>query len=579
MDQKTIHRLTSILDSSKFRRQYQLARYCDDITVSLDNTMDYASATSPLNGFAQPQTEGFSKPGSFNVIRSCIDSLVSKISANKVRPYIHPLNGTYITKQVTRQVRQFFDVILDKYEVSNKVMQAFRLACIFDTGYLFINPFTYELQVLPPFTVGMLGMERAYGKNRELVVKFNNYPTTLLTKEEKKKSETYNKDYVQLVYTVSCVDKKAEKYIDTKLIESIDYKAENLPIVPLYYSTPVFGNKTFSLADALEGIQEQIDLISAKIAASAEVTSTNTTYVVEGSSLNAGQLDGRVGNVYTIKMPEGSSSLPVMNVNPPVLDPSWQNLLTDYINKAYEITGISQLSAQSKKPAGLDSGAALATMEDIESERFQTQLDNYISSYKKLAELICEIMPDDLDIIPENSVSSSYKWKDIRKEMKSLRINFAADDILSKDPAMKLKQISQISQIGGIDINELTEQLDSSDLENAYANMGAKINAIERTIENAIEEGIYIIPPFVSYQDLYKKILTTESQLFASFNSNNSDKVLTSLLRVQILEGILDEVINNNGYLEDETTEAQTAEASGLTNTGSASTSINTGLN
>ena len=67
--------------------------------------------------------------------------------------------------------------------------------------------------------------------------------------------------------------------------------------------------------------------------------------------------------------------------------------------------------------------------------------------------------------------------------------------------------------------------------------------------------------------------------MFASFNSNNSNKVLTSLLRVQILEGILDEVINNNGYLEDETTEAQTAEASGLTNTGSASTSINTGLN
>ena len=47
-------------------------------------------------------------------------------------------------------------------------------------------------------------------------------------------------------------------------------------------------------------------------------------------------------------------------------------------NRSFEIAGISQLSAQSSKPSGLDSGRALREFSDIESERFQrkwTKLD------------------------------------------------------------------------------------------------------------------------------------------------------------------------------------------------------------
>lgn len=567
MDLRTINRLTSIIDGKRNKYTYNLARYLDDITVSLNDTLDYVYSSAGYS-FARPQDSDLSRPGSFSVVRSCIDSLVSKISANKVRPYIHPVNGTFKSKQITRQVRQFFDVALDYIKVPEKIIDAFRIACIFDTGYLFINPFTYKIQTLLPFTVGLFNMEAAYGDNKEMVVKMNNYPVSLL---DKKYKNNIGMDYCQFVITVSTIDHRAEMYINGVKVDETAYKAGRLPYVALYYSKPTFGTRTYSLADALEGIQEQIDLISSKIAASAEMTAGNTTYVVEGSSLNAQDVNNRTGNVYTVKMPEGSSNIPVLNVTPAPFDPSWTQLLDSYIDRAYEITGISQLSAQSKKPAGLDSGVGLATLEDIESERFQTQLDNYINAYKDLAKLMIEVFPDDASILPEDIYSTSYRWKDIKASMALMRINFAADDALAKDPAQKLQQISQISQIGAIDINELLQQLDSTDLENAYKDSASKINAIEKCIENAIEKGDYAVPSFVSYEDLYTRVLNTENMLYSSLGDDDKSnkEIRISLLRVQTLEQILLKIIDKEGMIkQNKIAEPMTAEETGLTGTG-----------
>lgn len=564
MKDTTLRRLISIADNQRDRRAYQLARYLDDVTVSLQDTGDYNYNVASF-GFAQPQDSDLAKPGSFSVIRSCVDSLVSKIASNKVRPYVHPINGTYKAKQVTRQVRQYLDVVLDTQDLQAKVTEAFRQACIFDTGYLFIDPFTYEIETPQPWTVAMFNMERAYGKNKSLIIKRNNYPESLL--DEKYRN---GMDYCQYVMTVDIEDHKAEIWINGTKVDEKKYKADVLPIVAIYYSKPLYGLRTYSLVDALEGIQEQIDLISTKIAASAEMTSANTTYVVEGSSLKAQDINNRTANIYTVKMPAGTSTIPVMNVTPPALDPSWTQLLQTYIDKAYEITGISKLSAQSKKPSGLDSGTALATMEDIESERFQTQLDNYIQSFKEIVRLMIEVLPDDAEVLPSDLYSSSYKWSDIKELAHTMKINFAADSALSKDPSEKLKQISQISQIGAIDINELIQQLDSTDLEGAYKEASSKINAIERCLENAIENGDYTIPAFVSYQDLYKKVLSEESQLYSSMTDDDkaNEEVQISLLRLETLEQMLLKVIEDNGYISDSESDNMTAEESGMTGVG-----------
>ena len=58
------------------------------------------------------------------------------------------------------------------------------------------------------------------------------------------------------------------------------------------------------------------------------------------------------------------------------------------VNKAYEISGISQLSAQSLKPSGLDSGKALREYNDIETERFMSVGMRYEKVFMDAAEII-----------------------------------------------------------------------------------------------------------------------------------------------------------------------------------------------
>ena len=555
MDQKRINQLVSNIDVKKRKYTWNIERYLDDLSVTLDNFNQNSSYLA--NSFVSRQRDDLKKPAQFNVVRSCVDSLVSKISANKVRPYIHPINGGYLNKQLDRKLRQFFDCYFEEEKVAYKIIEAFRQALIFDSCYLMINPFTYKIEVVPAYCLGLDNNEVAYGKPEEMIIKYNNYPSTFL-------NLTTSNQYVQYCLAVSCKEHKAFKFVNGELVDSIKYDADELPIVGLYYEKPINGIRTIGLADALEGIQTQIDLLTSKISAANELTPANITFVVEGSSLNKKTLGNRTGDVYSIKMPEGSSSLPVMTQTQNGFDMALIEQLKYLIQSAYEITGISQLSAQSKKPAGVDSGVAMATLADLESERFQTQVDQYIEAYKNLTKLIIKLMPDNADILKESE--GLFKWKDAKKQLSQMKISFGTDSVLSKEPLKKTEQINQLSQIGGLDLNTLISSLDSTDLEDIYRNVGAKLNGAEAVITNAVENGIYSVPQFVSYEELKKRIITEENAITANIDLKDED--IIQLLKLQSLETVLDDLIEKNGAVETTDQEVMQDENSGLTGYG-----------
>ena len=48
---------------------------------------------------------------SINVIKSCVDSVVSDISTAKPRPFINTVKGSYKTVKIAQQLQIFFDYI------------------------------------------------------------------------------------------------------------------------------------------------------------------------------------------------------------------------------------------------------------------------------------------------------------------------------------------------------------------------------------------------------------------------------------------------------------------------------------
>ena len=572
--ENTIRKLESIIDGQLDKNAYCFARYKNDLSIDLRTNTEYQNGF--YYGFDYKQDSDLFNSAYFNVIKSVIDSIVSKLANQKVRPFFTPVNGTYKTRRVVKQCQQFFDSYYEFQRIQSKITKAFEESCIFSVGYLFVNPLTYEVEVPPSWNVATLNTESVYGEPTKLLIKYPNYPTTLLDKLGINDANI-NSEYVTLEMYCDITEKVFEVYINNNMVKSISYTAEKLPIVKIFYNIPILGNYTPSIVEELDGIQTQIDLISAKISAAAQLTPANTTYVLEGSNLSPGDINNRIGNVYGVKCPPGMTTLPVMNVTPSPIDPYWQSLMEYYIQKAYEVIGISQLSAMSKKPNGLDSGAALQTMEDVESDRFETQVMQYVNAFIELAITVIAVIPDTADILPNTKQSKSFEWADVKRQSDLFKVQYSAQSALSKDPQEKLKQVLQLREQGFLSNYEVPLYLDLPDLQNAYEGAQAVENAVDALIERCIEECDTDIPEYIDYQQLAQKITIVENQLSASYTGNkkNDEDVALSIECLQTLEAKLMNIMEENGFIANNS-EAELGENANVATSLSAANDIST---
>lgn len=531
----------SIIDSEISMHSYQLARYLNDISIDLNWLNEWNDSIWGSKYFMIQDADLEQTPKT-NVIKSVIDTLVSQVSVQKVRPYFSPVNGLFSTRSIVKQAQQFFDIIFDKEKVHKKITDAFRQSCIFGKGYVFYNPFTHTIDVPGSWQVGILSSETQYGKPTKLLVDYKNFPTSCLYMYDIK--NTYGTKYVQLRLYIDTSYKKAYIFINgsSKPVKEVSYKSEQIPVITITYNEPIFGTRTISIVDELDGIQANIDLINRKISASVQLTPANTTYVEAGSSLKPSDISNKTGNVYSVKMGPGHTTLPVVNVTPAPVDPMWQGLLDAYIEKAYNMVGVSPLSSMSVKPAGVDSGVGLATLENIESERFQVQLDNYVHAFVDLANLIIDI--NDGDILPNSVDTSSYSWDDIRKQKDLFKVQFSAMSILSKNPQTRVQQIMQLTQLGLITADKIAVYLDSPDLEDAYKSASSISDAVSACIEKAVTKGEIDIPDYIGYQQLLTEIISTENKMYASSDDavamSNLRKLKDELLTRMSDEGFVD---------------------------------------
>lgn len=551
--EETKSKLNNILSSQYDRYNYCYARYKNDLNIDLETNSEVNYWG--FQGFDYKQDADLFKSAYLNVIKSVIDSIVSKLANQKVRPFFTPVNGTYKTRRIVKQCQQFFDTYFENQDVQIKTVQAFMQACIFGLGYLYINPLNYTVEVLPTWAVSTLNTEALFGKPTKMLICYNNFPTTLL--KQYNIEDKSDREYVTFEQYIDVIEHVYKAYINGTEVKSFEFGADVLPLVTLRWNSPITGNYSGSIVEELDGIQTQIDLINAKISAAAQLTPANTTYVLEGSNLSPGDINNRVGNVFGVKCPPGMNSIPVMNVTPSPIDPYWQSLMEYYIQKAYEMIGISQLTAMSQKPAGVDSGVALQTLEDVESDRFEQQVINFVHAFVDLAKVVIEVIPPTQDILPSDKFVKSFKWSDVVKQSDLFKLQYSAQSSLSKDPQEKLKQVLQLRDQGFLSNYEVPIYLDLPDLQTAYEGAQAIENAIDALIDDCIENGTTEVPEFIDYEQLAQRIVIVENQFAASYTGKKKEdeEVDLALNNLRALEDNLMSIMEANGFIANEQTQ------------------------
>lgn len=503
----------------KYRRNLRVFYHTFGIGM---NNIDDTSVVGYYSNSQYDTEEDTSSGIQENIIKSCIDTLVSKIASQKVRPFFNTVNGTFKEMRIVKQAQQFFDQLYDDQNVNKTVTKAFKDACIFDTGIIYVNPDTHRIERVLPWQVAIDSREASYNGLTRLVWKKENFPVTNIPfTDSKLKKQVVNTQQQVTFYEYWNLNEGKKVYY----IPEMDFYKEEawdkniLPFVFINYDDPVKGNSSVSIVDLLFGIQDEIDSLIVKIKDASQLSSPLKYLVPENSSVKVNKLTNRVGEVITYSALPNQTTPPVVAVTEPFMDPQWISLLDKLKQDAYELCGISQLSATSQKPQGLNSGVALSTMEDIESDRFEVQLNSVIHTYVDIAKACIVLFDPDDPILPDSRLRRGFTWRDIVEAQNQLVIQFSAAESLSKDPQTRAQQVLMLVQMGVIPQNRIAALMEIPDTVQGYSIANNSIEAVMNVIDECIEDNNFEVPDFIPTDMLMQEILNT----CLSLSSSNQD--------------------------------------------------------
>jgi hypothetical protein len=192
------------------------------------------------------------------------------------------------------------------------------------------------------------------------------------------------------------------------------------------------------------------------------------------------------------------------------------------VDYAYQQSGISALAASSKKPDGLDSGAALREFDDLQSDRFATLAKTYDNFYVDLAYQIIDLAKSICE--RDGSYQTVYPNKDGTKEVDLPKADLLDDTFviqcfdassLPRDPAGRLQKVTEMIQAGMIDIKEGRRLLDYPDLQQNEKLENASEERILCLLDKIIDEGEYVGPDALMNLELAVKLSNQYYNLYA----------------------------------------------------------------
>lgn len=457
-----------------------------------------------------------------NVIQSMIDTVSSKITKSTPKATFLTDGGDWSLQSKAKKLTKFIEgqfYACNYYEIA---AMAFQDACIFGTGAIKIfkdgDKVTAERVFIDEIIID--DSESFYSEPRQMhqkkyihrdVLK-EMFPDKSGYIEQAGKSKDFydnskNEDMVQVIESwhlpsgKNAKDGKHAISLDNVTLFCEDYDKLYFPFVFIRWGKRPLGFFGQGLAEQLAGLQLEINKILKTIQISMHLTSIPKVFVEASSKVVTAHLNNKIGGV--IKYVGTKPSYESVSAIPQDLFMHLDRLY----NRAFEIAGISQLSAQSSKPSGLDSGRALREFSDIESERFQSVAKRYQQSFidasKIFIDLAREIYLEEGQLTVKakgDKFLETINWKDVDMQEDQYMMHIFPTSSLSSTPSGKLQDIQELLQAGMISPEEGLKLLDFPDLKSYMDRKNAGHEDIEKMIELMIEKGEYQTPE--PYQDL-----------------------------------------------------------------------------
>ena len=505
------------------------SNHYDRMIANLDYLKVYSQRRYDLQDFRQ----GVVKTASYaldkrddmrmrlNVTQSMIDTITSKIGKNRPRPMYLTEGGDYSLRTKAKMMGRMMEGLFLQSKLYDVMPKIFQDSCIFDLGVLKIYAENGKIYVERVFANEILwDMDDAlYGEPQSLYQVKKVHKSYLLDRFSGFSSEINN-----------LLGGKQEENPDSELIECVEawhlptsaesgdgrhviciegvtlldeeYTRTQFPFLFLKWSDSIVGFGGISLAEQLYPVQKEINSLCIRIQQSMHLLSVPLVFIQAGSKVAPSHIRNQPGTIIHY------NGQPPVVYTPQAVHPEVFNHLDRLYQRAYEISGISELSATGKKPAGLESGAALRIYHDIETERFILIGRRYESAFMSAAEHYFDLAEE---IVAEQGsfpVQTTYRREMTKVDFEKIRM--ARDEfilepfpvsILPSLPAGKLQTVQELINVGVIDKKEqITRLLDFPDLNSVSQVYEAAEADVEWRISKILDEGEYVGPE--PYMDL-----------------------------------------------------------------------------
>lgn len=492
------------------------------------------------SAFTQPLQDVGELNFSMNVVQSGVNTMVSKISKNKVRPSFLTDEGDWGMQQQAKKLDRYVFGQFYKAKVYEETKAALRDACIFGDGFvkhwhdsegnihikrvfkpslLFDlaecmfggDPRTsYEIRIVnkdtlkekyPDYAVEIdaasLGdlpfFVDSYEANTNLIAVVESYHVA--SKKLAKKKNKDDKDKTELVNGRHFIGISTATFCDEPFkMEKIPYK--RIPFVP-----NALGFLSRGIAELITGHQVEINRTLRRISRAMNLMTSPSIFIDYMSEIIDTHFNNDIGTIIKFK-----DRPPVYNF-PQGISPTVIEWFVMVYQKAFEEIGLSQLTAQSQKPQGLDSGKALREYNDIESERFAELAQNWETFHLEIAEAIIEhsvLIADEggkpIVLSPDKMGAMKINFNEIKLKNSEYVMQCFPTSMLPKTPAGRLAYVQELIAAQMISPDEGLSLLEFPDVSAMLENKTAYIDDIKFTAYAIVNDAEYNAPE--PYQNL-----------------------------------------------------------------------------
>lgn len=471
---------------------------------------NFLSASSSLDSSSQLP---IGRPTA-NVIYSCTDTLVSRISQDRPQPTFLTDGGHYKERRLAKEANQFIQGELFRTKAYDLAPLMLRDGCILGDGLLkvFARHEKVTLERTLPTELLSDYNDGYYYNPRQLIQK--KLADRSVYKElfpeqahivakavsgnvdnSPRSTETVSDQFIiaegwHLPSSPLAKDGRHVIACSNGILLDETWKREKFPFVKFGYNPNLVGFFSQGLAEILMPTQMEIYRQLIVASQSLELMGVPRVLVEEMSKILETSFNNRIGSIikYRNTAPEF--------VNAQANNPEIYQFIQWLIQNAYQMSGISSMSASGSKPAGLDSGESIRAYDAIQDDRFAALAKRYQNVYPDLSYQILDVAQE---IVEETGrYTTVYPGKDGTREVDFKSIGLLKDTYiiqcyeqssLPKDPAGRQAKLSEMLAANEITSQEFRRLSNFPDLQQSDRLAAALEERILFDLDSIIDEG------------------------------------------------------------------------------------------